>query len=174
LRNLDEVFSIELLPEEADVRVGGASYLLMRREAYCLLYKELSSTLGRGAEAILFRAGHERAKEFYEDVPRVLDSDSPEDVVRAAKFLASRLGLYRVHSFDLDPSSGRAELVVDRSFEVCEPTTHERPRCHYIRGFWAGLIEEIFGGDVTIVGREEECQGMGNSHCRFVFSPMPE
>lgn len=173
MRDLDEVFPIRFLPEEADIRVGDASYVLMRREAYCLLYRELTSTLGRGAEAILFRSGHERGKEFFEDVPELVGSEDPEDIVKAARFLASRLGLYRVNSFSLDPASRRAELVVERSFEVCGPLPHAKPQCHYIRGFWTAVVEGLMGGVVSMTGKEEECQGIDDPHCRFVFSPTP-
>ncbi|MFQ5838929.1 MAG: V4R domain-containing protein [Thermoplasmata archaeon] len=173
MKDLDKTYSVEFQPEEADIKVGGASYFLMRREAYCLLYKEMASIIGRGAEAILFRAGYERAKEFYATSPTSLGSQDPDDIVEAAKFLSSRLGLYRVLSFTLNPSSRTAELVVDRSFEVCEGHPSTGSRCHYTRGFWAGLVEEMLGGDISIIGKEPECQGTGDEHCRFEFSVLP-
>ncbi|MFQ5986664.1 MAG: V4R domain-containing protein [Thermoplasmata archaeon] len=185
MKLFEDLYSVRFLPEAADIRVAGASYFLMRREAYCELTRELRKTLGRGAEAILFRAGYERAKEFYPATVEFTRSEEPEEVVDAARFLSAHLGLYRVVSFssDIDAWDGsgkgilskgpRARLLVERSFEVCNRHPSGQPRCQYIRGFWTGLVEKMHGEGRRFVGTEVECEGAGARRCRLEFSLVP-
>ena len=176
MENFDRLYAMEFRPEAADIRVGGVSHFLTPRSFHCLLYREMSNSLGRGAEAILFRAGHERGRKFYLTTAAALFSDDLGDVVEAAKFLASHLGLYRVRSFSSNPTEGEAQLMVDGNFEVCPRHMSSRPQCHLSRGFWAGLLEEAWGGGRSITGEEKECQGMGYAVCRLEFFPakIPE
>lgn len=185
MRDIEEFFQVRLRPDEADIRVAGASYLLLRREAYCGLSRELRETLGRGADGIFYRAGLDRGQEFHATATRFLGSRDPEAVVEAGRLLAPRLGLYRVVSFRLEPEpraswtewvltpAATARVVVERSFEVCPVHPSGAPTCHYIRGFWAGLVQEMFGQGESVVGREVECESTGAHRCSFAFSLAP-
>ena len=167
---------MECRPEPADVRVGGVSHFLTPRSFHCLLYREMINSLGRGAEASLFRAGHETGRNFHLATAGAIFSDDLDDVVEAAKFLASHLGLYRLRSFSSNPTEGEAQVIVDRNFEVCPRHMSSRPRCHLNRGFWARLLEVAWGGGRSITGEEKECQGMGFAVCHLEFFPaeIPE
>jgi len=41
----------------------------------------------------------------------------------------------------------------------------DRPVCHYFRGFWVGVLSEVFERKVSCA--ENKCVGMGDSYCEF-------
>jgi len=66
----------------------------------------------------------------------------------------------------VDFEKGKGRIRVSDSFEcvVCRCT---KPSCHFLRGFLAGFLSELFGRDILVA--EEKCAEKGDDQCEFEF-----
>jgi len=75
----------------------------------------------------------------------------------------------------VDFMKGTGKVVVADSFETVPFTTkgykpkRSQPCCHFLRGFLAGFLSELFQKPTVVT--EEKCAGMGDDHCEFAFKP---
>jgi len=67
---------------------------------------------------------------------------------------------------DVDLENGTGKIRVLDSFESLVHKSTQ-PSCHFLRGFLAGFLSELFGRDVSIT--EIKCAGKGDDHCDFEF-----
>jgi predicted hydrocarbon binding protein len=75
----------------------------------------------------------------------------------------------------VDFMKGIGRVVVTDSFETVPLATrgHRTKRsqscCHFLRGFLAGFLSELFQKPTIVT--EEKCAGKGDEHCEFAFKP---
>jgi len=67
---------------------------------------------------------------------------------------------------DVDFEVASGKVMVRNSFESVARKTKE-PSCHFLRGFLAGFLSELFNR--TVVVTEEKCAGTGDTQCQFRF-----
>jgi len=67
----------------------------------------------------------------------------------------------------IDFENGTGKIIVVNSFET---VTHrsDQPCCHFLRGFLAGFLSELFAKDISVC--EERCAGKGDDYCEFTFA----
>jgi len=67
---------------------------------------------------------------------------------------------------NVDLENGAGKIRVLDSFEsLVRKCT--KPSCHFLRGFLAGFLSELFDRDISIT--EVKCVGKGDDHCEFEF-----
>jgi len=67
---------------------------------------------------------------------------------------------------DVDLENGKGKIRVLNSFETLVGKCTQ-PSCHFLRGFLAGFLSELFGRDISVA--EVKCAGKGDVHCEFEF-----
>lgn len=73
---------------------------------------------------------------------------------------------------DVDFAKGTGKVVVTDSFEIVARKGHRtrkanQPCCHFLKGFLAGFLSELFQKTTTVA--EEKCVGKGAKRCEFTF-----
>jgi len=67
---------------------------------------------------------------------------------------------------NVDFQNGTGNIKVSNSFE-CLISKCTKPSCHFLRGFLAGFLSELFGRDIS--ADEVKCSGKGDNCCEFEF-----
>ena len=67
----------------------------------------------------------------------------------------------------VDFENGRGRVIAVNSFETVAHRSNQ-PCCHFLRGFLAGFLSELFGKEISV--DEEKCAGMGDEYCEFTFA----
>ena len=73
---------------------------------------------------------------------------------------------------DVDFAKGTGKVIVTNSFETVarkgrKTRKTSQPCCHFLRGFLAGFLSELFQKTTTVT--EEKCVGKGDERCEFTF-----
>jgi len=68
-------------------------------------------------------------------------------------------------AIDLEKGTGR--VIVVNSFETVKHRSSQ-PCCHFLRGFLAGFLSELFSKEISV--DEEKCAGKGDKYCEFTFA----
>lgn len=74
-------------------------------------------------------------------------------------------------------AKGTGKIIVTDSFETIAIKSHttkknRQPCCHFLRGFLAGFLSELFQKTIRVT--EKKCVGKGDGHCEFTFKPSEE
>jgi len=67
---------------------------------------------------------------------------------------------------DVDLENGTGKIRVSNSFESLVGK-YTQPSCHFLRGFLAGFLSELFDRDISVA--EVKCAGKGDVQCEFEF-----
>lgn len=141
------------------------------------IHRAYFDEVGVGAASFLYHSGLRAAAGWL--APARGGHDGVEMRRAADRFAAALgtledLGLGAFHAQELDPTTGRATVIVDHCIEanaLRERRHRGKPICHYTRGLIAGLW--LLSIDVStrlaadVVCWEVECVGTGHSRCRF-------
>lgn len=66
----------------------------------------------------------------------------------------------------VDFENGAGKIIVVGSFETVNHRSNQ-PSCHFLRGFLAGFLSELFAKEVSV--DEEKCVAKGDEYCQFTF-----
>jgi len=75
-------------------------------------------------------------------------------------------GAARVQKYD--EKRGSLTILVDNNPLVVvlgANVKSDRPVCHYFRGYWVGVVSEVWERRVSCA--ETKCMGMGDAYCEF-------
>jgi len=61
-------------------------------------------------------------------------------------------------------------LVENNPLVVASGGKLDRPVCHYFRGYWVGVVSEVWERKVSCA--ETKCIGMGDAHCEFKITAV--
>lgn len=67
----------------------------------------------------------------------------------------------------VDFENGAGKIIVVNSFETVTHRSNQ-PCCHFLRGFLAGFLSELFAKEIGV--DEERCAGKGDEYCEFTFA----
>jgi len=67
----------------------------------------------------------------------------------------------------VDFENGTGKIIVVNSFETVNHRSNQ-PCCHFLRGFLAGFLSELFCRGIRVY--EEKCAGKGDEYCEFTFA----
>ena len=170
---------LELRPENADITVAGARYLLLRTDSFSLeLQQELRTTFGEvGARQIRYRLakalGARDARHYHER----LDVDDPKMRIALGPVHFAFVGWAQVEMLpESRPVSDENALLVyvhHRSFEadayLANDMRSTEPVCHMNAGYSAGWVQQSLG--VELDSMELTCRARGDAQCGFVMAP---
>ncbi len=165
---LERAFSAIVDEKHGGVTVDGESFVVLHRETMADMQKEMEAILGRGAEGILMRAGYLRGRAFVLRLSSLV-SGQEAAFVDGVRVFASRTGMFQLK--DVKPEDARVTIRITNSFTGRTYGKAARPVCHYLRGFFVAMSEQLLHAR-DLVCREVRCEAVGDPDCTFEVIPI--
>ncbi len=136
------------------------------------LWQALFRTLGRGASAILYRAGTEAGSSTYDFIKRRWSPAGDEAFVKAFMEYCEATSLCNVEYFELDRTTSSLRVRLTETFEATQLEEMTKDTvCHFMRGLLNGLAGRLLGCQ-DLVCDERACEARGDNACEYLMRPM--
>lgn len=122
------------------------------------------------ASTILFTAAVRCGAQYFKRTMKKMEKK--QDVLSYLSELKREENWGELSFSDVDFAKGTGMVTVIDSFETVARKDHRsqktsQPCCHFLRGFLAGFLSELFQKTTTVT--EEKCAGKGDKCCEFMF-----
>ena len=175
-RLISSLNSIRFRDEVGEVEYFGQKVVLLRRDVFGLIRKELSRVAGDAANVILEIAGRRVGTEEGRALKAKADSLGikgpeafPEFVQTAVE--ETNIGIGKVRVLEFGPPEGKVSISITNGFEAEKPGGSLKPTCFFTLGYLEGVFSQLVGSDVR--GREIGCRARGEEFCRFLLDVQP-
>ncbi len=173
-RLISSLNSIRFRDEVGEVEYFGQKVVLLRRDVFGLIRKELSRIAGDAANVILEIAGRRVGTEEGRALKATAESlglKGPESFPEFVKSAVeeTNMGIGKVRVMELEQSEARVSLTILNGFEAEKPGGSVKPTCFYTLGYLEGVFSQLIERDVR--GRELGCRAIGEEFCRFLLGP---
>ena len=175
-RLISSLNSVRFKDEIGEVEYFGQKVVLLRRDAFSLIRKELARVGGNAANVILGIAGRRvgseegRALLSKAEALGLKTTRSMGEFIRVA-VEGTNMGFGKIQVNDLDPDSGLAHASITNSFESESGSRSPNASCIFALGYLEGIFSELIEKDLK--GIEVNCRAKGETLCRFTLSPRP-
>ena len=173
-RLISSVNSIRFRDEVGEVEYFGQKVVLLRRDVFGLIRKELSRLSGDAANVILEIAGRRvgteegRALKTKAESLGIRGAEAfPEFVTTAVE--ETNIGIGKVRVLEFAQPDGRVSISLMNGFEADSPGGSLKPTCFFTLGYLKGVFSQLM--DMDVKGREVGCRARGEDLCRFVLGP---
>jgi predicted hydrocarbon binding protein len=145
--------------------------VIMASEAFVKMMETLNA-FGTAAFTMLYMMGQEKGRYEAKKIMEALRSEGTSFTKRQAignivhRLRVTGWGSIRVQRYD--DRLGYVTIIVENNPLVLALEINgksDRPLCHYFRGYWVGVVSEVFERKVNC--EEVECMGMGDTFCKF-------
>lgn len=116
------------------------------------------------ASVILQSSANKCGRHVYKRI--TLNVKDDKDVLDYLSHLKESMNWGKISFQDIDFENGTGKITVIDSFE-CLEQKHTQPSCHFLRGFLAGFLSELFSKDISVT--VVKCAGKGDEYCEFAF-----
>jgi predicted hydrocarbon binding protein len=168
--------SIRFRDEIGEVEYFGQKVVVLRRDAFSLMRKELMRVSGNAANVIFGiagrRVGSEEGKALLSkaDALGLKTPQSMPEFVRVA-VEETNMGFGKIWIDGLNLDSAVAQVSISNSFESEPAGSSAKPSCIFTLSYLEGIFSQLMGKDVR--GSEVNCRAKGDKLCRFSLSPGP-
>jgi predicted hydrocarbon binding protein len=175
-RFISSLNSIRFRDEIGELEFFGQKMVMVRRDAFTLMRKEIAKVAGGASDIILGLAGRRVGWEEGEALLTKAESlglKAPEsfpEFVRVA-VEETNMGYGKMKLDKLEPASGVVTVSIRNSFEAEQSGTSQNPVCIFALSYLEGLFSKLLGIDVR--GSEESCRAQGKDLCLFNLAPKP-
>ncbi len=172
-RLISSLNSIRFRDDVGEVEYFGQKVVLLRRDAFSLIRKELSRVAGSASGVILEVAGRRVGTEegiVLSSKAESLGLNNPgalPDFIRTA-VEESNMGFGKMQVKELEIPAGEAVVVVQNSFEAEDAGVSLRPICRFTSGYLEGIFGQLMGKNMR--AREIECRAKGDNDCKFTLT----
>jgi len=143
----------------------GEDGFFMTFESFYALRTALEDMFSPSATiVILSSTGDKCGRQSCRDIRKKIKAK--ENVLAYLSHLKESMNWGKILFQDVDFQMGTGKITVRDSFEIPAHKYHQ-PQCHFLRGFFAGFLSELFDKEICVA--EVKCAGMGGSHCQFEF-----
>jgi predicted hydrocarbon binding protein len=169
---ISAVNSIRFRDELGEVEYFGQKVVLLRRDVFELIRKELSRLSGQAANVILEIAGRRvgteegRALKAKAESLGIKGPESLPDFVRTA-VEETNIGIGKVR-VDLGELDETVNISIQNGFEVDKPGASLKPVCFFTLGYLEGVFSQLLGKEVQ--GKETGCRARSEDFCRFTLN----
>ncbi|RLI31608.1 hypothetical protein DRO48_00250 [Candidatus Bathyarchaeota archaeon] len=157
---------------EGRLFVDGIPALILTRSFLALIQQTMEELIGeRGAALIFYRAGFRGGYNLAKSLKAY--GLKPPAILQACLHTASLRGWGVFGVAELDLKKPKVDVVV-RASPAEEMKGRNKPACHLICGFIAGIMQylaEMCGKNVKIRGTEKKCIAKGDQYCEIVAEP---
>jgi len=144
-------------------------YIMMGNWAMNTLLESFKKNLGDEADALLYDAGLDvgsSSAQFLIEMFPDMDFTSVEFWDMETRMLGEGLaGWFKIEDISFGSKNREAMIKVSDSFTTHGIKNSPKPVCHFVSGYFAGLIGGIFGKDHH--SEQLSCQSMGDPYCVF-------
>ncbi len=147
--------------------VDGDDYVLLRSMGMSHMFDRVSRMLGSGGEALIYEEGRAMGQWNAENLAKRIGIGLVKAQIGVLSRILSAQGLGEIEG-DLGPSDGAFTMTVQGCFE-CSGGGSPRTGCSFMRGYFAGAAEAIFGEKFK--SEEPKCVFRGARQCQFRLSP---
>ena len=166
--------SIRFRDERGEVEYFGQKVVLLRRDAFSIIRKELSKIAGAAANIILGMSGKsvgasegralmEKARSMRLDGPATFR----EFIKTAVEETNIGIGKIQIDEMNLVESS--VKLSVDHGFEAETSGGSFGPSCFFTRGYFEGIFSMLLTNDVK--AEETSCKATNGEPCKYNIFP---
>lgn len=143
--------------------------VLMASEAFIRMSEALNA-FGSAAFTMLYMMGQEKGRYDVLKEMEMLRKRSVsftklqvlENIIHQLKITG--WGAPRIQEYD-ETRGVMMILVENNPLVVALNGKSDKPVCHYLRGFWVGVLSEIWERRVSCA--ETKCMGLGDDYCEF-------
>ena len=175
-RMISAINSIRFRDEVGEVEYFGQKVVLLRRDVFELIRKELSRLSGQAANVILEIAGRRVGTEEGRALNAKAESlglkgpESFPEFVRTA-VEETNIGIGKVRVLDLGQTDETVNVSIQNGFEAENPGGSLRPTCFFTLGYLEGVFSQLLGKNAQ--GKETGCRARGEDFCRFALNARP-
>ncbi len=145
--------------------------VLLGSGTFVELQKGIEDLLGNQADAVFYDAGIRSGKEARETIETELNEKGEELIKRTFSLMEeSGFGWFKVDDLKVDSSERRGSVEVSHSFIAETYGKAERPVCHFVAGFIAGIVSVIW--NTEIVCDETSCKSVNGDKCVFEWQTI--
>ena len=175
-RLIGSLNSIRFRDDIGEVEYFGQKVVMLRRDAFSLMRKELIRVSGHAANIILGiagrRVGTEEGKALLSKA-KALGLKTPQSMPEFVRLAVeeTNMGFGKIRVDELNLETGLAQVSISNSFESEPPGSSLKPACVFTLSYLEGIFSQLIERDVR--GSEVDCRAKGDKLCRFVLSAGP-
>jgi len=148
--------------------------VMLRRDAFTLMRKEIAKVAGAAADIILSLAGRRVGWEEGEALLNKAESiglKAPESFPEFVRVSVedTNMGYGKMKLDKLDLVSGVVTVSITNSFEADQSGTSQDPVCIFALSYLEGLFSKLLG--IEVRGSEMSCKAQGKDLCLFDLAP---
>ncbi len=147
--------------------------ILIRAITLTNIQKRMEEILGDEAFAVLYEAGIFAGKQTAQILLNRLTERHKEIKEYLSELFGSKgIGWFKLETLNIDENSLVESLQITQSFIAQSYDNAKKPVCHFLSGYFAGLLTEVTGN--PLICEEVQCQGTGSSCCKFKFEVIED
>jgi len=164
--------------ENGEVEYFGQKVVMLRRDVFAVIRKELMRVAGNAANVILAiagqRVGAEEGSALMAKAERLglRNPDSLPSFIGAV-VEQTNMGYGKAKVQELNMAATRVQVMIMNSFES-EPSNgvpSASPSCFFLLGYFEGLFSQLLGKQMK--GSETACRTKGDHFCKFQLAQRP-
>ena len=166
----EQVYEITRVENEARIRMLGAGVrvVIMRAGTFVDLQKQIEAILGDDASALFYEAGICAGRESTKVLLEEWEERGMEFLKKWSGFYQSAgVGWFKIEDININFEKENGYIRVKQSFIAEEYGKSNQPVCHFLCGFFSGVLQEAFGEKLTC--EEVKCTAKGDQYCEFKF-----
>ncbi len=164
-------FLIERMKGEAWIKQLETRVVILRAGTFVDLQKNIEALIGDEASALFYDAGIRAGKGSAEVQLQAWKERGMDFLGKWGKFYGSSgCGWFKVEDINVDSEKGGGYIRVKQSFIAEVYGKSEKPVCHFLCGFFVGVLEKVLGERLTC--EEFKCIAKGDSYCEFRFEKL--
>lgn len=161
-------YELDRVQNEAMITLLGTRIIIIRAGTWVRGQKRLEELSEEEASASLYEMGMTAAKESTKVLLEQWEERGGDFLKRWGDFYSSTgVGWFKLEEIDVDPEKREGHLKITQSCIAGEYGPSAKPVCHYLAGFFVGVLEEVLGG--RLVCEETLCAAKGDPYCEFRF-----
>lgn len=95
------------------------------------------------------------------------NAKSKDDALKHLSELKKKENWGEISFHEIDYTEALGTIRVEKAFETRDRRS-DSPVCHFLRGFLAGFLSQLFEKPVAVT--ETRCSGKGDEYCEFMFN----
>lgn len=164
----DKLYEIKRTKGGGHIHIPGTGprVIIQRAGTFVSIQKSCERDLGEGANVLFYEAGIDSGKVASSILlPEPVDIEFSFRDVIGGYYSSNGVGWFKLEDVTLNISEGSGEIKISQSFIPSEYGQSNVPVCHFLCGFFVGLLERLYG--MQLICEETECESMGSSFCTF-------
>lgn len=144
----------------------GPRVIIQRAGTFVGIQKSCERDLGGGANVLFYEAGMDAGKVASSILlPDPVNVEESFREILGGYYSSNGVGWFKLENVKLDHTEGSGLIELSQSFIASEYGVSDSPVCHFLCGFFVGVLERLLGDQLMC--EEESCESQGNGGCVF-------